>query len=364
MSLQAPWVLLLLLLLPLLILGIRRRSGRAAVKFSSLTGLGKGPVSLRLRLRPLMTLVRLLCLALLTLALARPRKGTTLAEISTEGIAIEAVVDRSGSMEAEMDYDGQKLNRLEVVKRVLSDFIKGDKRKFAGRTGDLIGLVTFARYADTVCPLILSHDVLLEMLRQTQIVKIRSEDGTAIGDAIALAAARLRKAEEEIQRRRAQLGLTDEELVAGPNSEAFRIKSKAIILLTDGRNNVGQYDPRQAAALAKEWGITIYTIGIGSSQAFQVVQTLLGPMKMPSQNDLDEGLLKAIAQDTGGFYGRADDAAALRQIVAKINEKEKTEVKAMQYTQYTEKFQWLAFPALVMLMLEIIGSCTIFRKIP
>ena len=263
-----------------------------------------------------------------------------------------------------MSYDGQKLNRLEVVKRVLADFIQGDRKMFGGRSGDLIGLVTFAKYADTICPLILSHDVLEEMLKQTQLVRIESEDGTAIGDAIALAAARLRKAEEEIVRRRSQLGLTEETLLAGPDSEAFRIKSKAIILLTDGRNNTGSYNPRQAAALAKEWGITIYTIGIGSDQAFRVMHTLLGPIKMPSRDDLDEGLLKTIAQDTGGFYGRADDAAALRQIIAEINEKEKTEVKAMQYTQYAEKFRWLAYPALVVLLLEILGSCTIFRKIP
>jgi len=364
MSLQAPWVLLLLLLLPALVWWELRRNSRAAVTFSSLRSLRHGPVSWRLRLRPLLLGLRLLCLALLITALARPRQGTVLAEISTEGIAIEAVIDRSGSMKAEMDYDGDKLNRLEVVKRVLADFIQGDDRRFSGRSGDLIGLVTFARYADTVCPLILSHDVLMEMLRQTQLVTIRSEDGTAIGDAIALAAARLRKAEEEIQRRRTQLGLTDESVLEGANREAFRIKSKAIILLTDGQNNVGDYDPLQAATLAEEWGITVYTIGIGSNQAFEVVQTLLGPMKVPTRNELDEGLLQAIAEKTGGFYGRADDAEALRKIVSEINEKEKTEVRAVQYTQYSEKFTWLAFPALVVLLLEVAASCTVFRKIP
>lgn len=364
MSLQAPWVLLLLLLLPALLWWERRRSHRAAVTFSSLRTLRHGPVSWRLRLRPLLLGLRVLGLALLIAAVARPRKGTVLAEISTEGIAIEAVIDRSGSMRAEMDYYGDKLNRLEVVKRVLADFIRGDERRFAGRSGDLIGLVTFARFADTVCPLILSHDVLLEMLRQTQLVTLRSEDGTAIGDAIALSAARLRKAEEEIQRRRTQLGLTDEAVLEGANSEAFRIKSKAIILLTDGQNNVGDYDPLQAAALAEEWGITVYTIGIGSSQAFEVRQTLLGPMKVPTRNELDEGLLKAIAEKTGGFYGRADDAEALQRIVAEINEKEKTEVKAVQYTHYSEKFTWLALPALLVLLLEILANCTIFRKIP
>jgi len=97
-------------------------------------------------------------MTLLIVALARPRKGTVLSEISTEGVAIEVVADRSGSMQAEMDYFGQKLNRFEVVKKVLSDFISGDKKGLTGRSSDLVGLVTFARYADTTCPLVLSHN--------------------------------------------------------------------------------------------------------------------------------------------------------------------------------------------------------------
>ena len=104
--------------------------------------------------------------------------------------------DPLGSMQAEMDFGG-KLNRLEVVKKVLSDFIEGDGKTLTGRSSDLVGLITFARYADTVCPLVLSHNVLLEFLKKTELVQIQSEDGTAIGDAIALAAARLKKAEEE-----------------------------------------------------------------------------------------------------------------------------------------------------------------------
>ena len=182
-----------------------RRKGTAAVRFPSLVDMKNCMISWRIRLMPLLTVARLLCVAVLIVALARPRKGTVLSEISTEGVAIEAVVDHSGSMETEMDYYGDKLNRLEVVKKVLSDFIEGDEKDLKGRTSDLIGLITFARYADTICPLVHSHNVLTEFLKKTEIVKIRSEDGTAIGDAIALAAARLRKAEEEIRQRRQQL---------------------------------------------------------------------------------------------------------------------------------------------------------------
>lgn len=364
MQWYTPWALLLFLTLPFLgYVTLRQRRG-AAVRFPSLVDMRSCPVSWRQRFRPALVAARLLCLALLILALARPRKGTVLSEISTEGVAIEAVVDRSGSMNTEMDYGNEKLNRLEVVKRVLADFIEGDEKGLGGRAGDLIGLVTFARYADTVCPLVLSHNVLTEFLKQTDIVTLRGEDGTAIGDAVALAAARLRKAEEELLRRNAQLGFGAQADESDAERAGFKIKSKAIILLTDGRNNTGDYDPKQAAELAAEWGIKIYTVGIGSAQSFATVNTLFGTFRMPTQDDLDEGLLKAMADKTGGFYGRADDAEALRKIVERINELEKTEVKSVQYTQYAEHFDRWTVPALVLLLLEMLAGCTVFRKIP
>jgi Ca-activated chloride channel family protein len=266
-------------------------------------------------------------------------------------------------MQAEMDYFGQNLNRFEVVKKVFSDFIAGDKKGLTGRSSDLVGLVTFARYADTTCPLALSHNVLLEFLKKTEIVNLRSEDGTAIGDAIALAAARLEKAEEELQRRKAQLVQAGEK-ISDEKESGFKIKSKIIILLTDGLNNAGQYDPLQAAELAKNWGIKIYTIGIGSDQAYATIQTPLGTYKMPTGQNLDEGLLKAIAERTGGFYGRANNAETLHQIVKKIDELEKTSVKSVQYTQYAELFGPWTLAALLILVLEILVSCTILRKVP
>ena len=340
-----------------------RRKGTAAVRFPSLVDMKRCLVSWRIRFRPLLTIARLLCVALLIVALARPRKGTVLSEISTEGVAIEAVVDHSGSMQTEMDYYGQKLNRLEVVKNVLSDFIEGDKKDLKGRSSDLIGLISFARYADTKCPLVHSHNVLLEFLKKTEIVTIRSEDGTAIGDAIALGAARLQKAEEEIQQRKKQL-VSSGEKISDAGESGFKIKSKVMILLTDGINNAGQYDPLEAAELAKKWGIKIYTIGIGSSQAYTTIQTPLGTYKMPTGQELDEGLLKAIAERTGAFYGRADDAKALRNIVEKIDELEKTEVKSVQYTQFAERFGPWTLTALLVLAAEMLASCTVFRKIP
>ena len=363
MQWHTPWAFLLFLALPFLGWAMLRKKRAATVKFPSLIDMRACPVSWRLCFRPVLVAVRLLCLALLILALARPRKGTVLSELSTEGVAIQVVVDRSGSMAAEMDYDGQKLDRLEVVKRVLADFFEGDGKGLGGRAGDLIGLITFARYADTICPLVLSHSILSEFLRTTEIVSIRSEDGTAIGDAIALAAARLKTAEEELRRRNAQLGFGDAQ---SPEKErgGFEIKSKVILLLTDGRNNTGDYEPLAAAELAAQWGIKIYTIGIGSAQSFTTVQTLLGTFRMPTQDDLDEKLLQAIAEKTGGFYSRATDGESLRDIVRRIDALEKTEMKSVQYTQYAERFGRWTLPALLLLGLEMLAGCTIFRKIP
>lgn len=363
MQLYSPWVLLLFLLLPVMAYLMLRRKRTAAVKFPSLVDIKNCHLSWRVRLRPLLTILRLVCMTLLIVALARPRKGTVLSEVSTEGVAIEAVVDRSGSMQTEMDYYGQKLNRLEVVKKVLADFIEGDKRDLHGRGSDLIGLISFARYADTKCPLVHSHDVLVEFLDKTEIVSIRSEDGTAIGDAIALAAARLKKAEEEIEFRKQQLISSGQE-ISETDESGFKIKSKVIVLLTDGDNNAGQYEPAEAAELAKEWGIKIYTIGIGSGLAYQTVPTFMGTYKVPVRQDLNETLLKSIADSTGGFYSRADDAESLRKIVKKIDELEKTEVKSVQYTQFAERFGPWTLAALVVLALEVLAGCTIFRKVP
>jgi len=354
-----PWALLLLLIVPVLGWFSFRKNRPAAVTFSSLNGMRDCPVSWRVRLRPVLIIARLLCITLLIIALARPRKGTVLSEISTEGVAIEIVVDHSGSMGAEMDYQGQKLNRFETSKKVLADFIIGGTGGLAGRSGDLLGLITFARYSDTVCPLVLGHNVLLEFLKNTDIVRVRSEDGTAIGDALALASARLQKAEEEIKQRNARFAGTID-----LKQDDYKIKSKAIILLTDGRHNAGQYTPMQAAELAKKWGIKIYTVGIGSGKAFNTIQTMMGTIRMPVEQDLDEPLLKAIAQATGGFYGRADDAEALREILKEIDRLEKTEVKSVQFTQYAERFGPWAFAAMIILLCEMLASCTIFRKIP
>jgi len=362
MEFYSPWVLLLLLLLPAMAYLMLRRKSTAAVRFPSLVDMRNCSLSWRIRLRPVLVIARLVCMGLLIVALARPRKGTVIAEISTEGVAIEAVVDRSSSMQDMMDYDGRKLNRLEVVKEVLSDFIEGDEKDLKGRSSDLIGLITFARYADTKCPLVHSHNVLTEFLRQTDIVEPGSiEDRTAIGDALALAAARLKKAEEEIQQRKAQLAASGGQ-ISDANEGGFKIRSKVIVLLTDGINNAGRYNPMEAAELAKKWGIKIYTIGIGSGRAYTARDAIFRRILMGQA--LDERLLKTIAERTGGFYSRADDGAALREIVKRIDEQEKTEIKSFEYSQFAERFGPWTLAALLVLGLEMLAGCTVFRKIP
>lgn len=359
------WILFLLILAPVTGWLMMRRKGRAQLRFSSLRDAGTVRKSWRIRFRRLLVVARILCIVLLVVALARPRKGSKIQKISTKGVILELVVDRSGSMEAQMKYENEQMTRLDVVKQVLEDFVRGG-RGLEGRPNDLLGLVTFARYADTTCPLVSSHDALLGYLEHTRIPQTREEDGTAIGDAIALAAARLHEAEKDITQRNARLTASSE----GEEEEIkpeFEIQSKAIVLLTDGRQNAGQRLPMAAAELAKEWGIKIYTIGISGKENFMTITDAFGSQRVipiPMGQTLDERLLKAIAERTGGFYGRADDDESLRKIVEKIDEQEQSEIESIEYSHYEERFGPWALAALAALALEMLMSCTLFRKIP
>ena len=349
---HSPWAFLFLLILPVLLLLRWKGSGSAAVKFSSTAKFDSCPATIRQRLRPVLFVARLACIVLLIVAMARPRKGTKIEQLSTEGVAMMIVADRSSSMGEQMRYEGQALNRLEVVKKVVADFIQGDGKDYKGRVGDMVGLVTYARYADTQCPLVRGNTIIADFLKQTKLVQIKSEDGTAIGDGIAVAAARLKKAEKQITEDQARLNA--QESGAEPD---FTIKSKVIVLLTDGVNNAGEYNPLEAAKMAGEWGIKIYAIGIGSETRQRGLFSLGG-------SSLDERLLKQIADQTGGFYARADNADQLRSIYKKIDELEKSEVKTIEYVDYAEQFGPWAMGALGLLLFEILASSTIFRKIP
>ncbi len=346
MIFHSPWLLLLLILIPPIFI-YQRRFVKGGLKISSAALRGKLPVSLRQRLMFIPVLLQAAALVLVVIAAARPQTVNSESRKVSEGIAIELVVDRSGSMAAEMIYKGKYLNRLEIVKDVISDFIFGDGRKLGGRENDLIGLVSFARYADTNFPLSLSHGPLEEFINGVKIVTEESEDGTSIGDAVTLAAARLKSLDE-----------------SDSSEEGYRIKSRIIILLTDGENNAGRRTPKEAAELAAEWGIKIYAVGIGGEESSIVVDSMFGAQRVPVGSNVDERTLKAAADISGGAYWTAGGAEAIREIYTEIDALEKSEVTSVEYTEYRELFSYFAASAIILIILRFILSASIFRRIP
>lgn len=345
MRFDSPWSFLLLLVLALVLALYLRARGGGSLRFSSVDHARHVRRSFRQRWIRLPLLLRVVVLILLTVALARPQEGREQVRDVSKGVAIEMVVDRSGSMGAEMEFGGERLNRLEVVKRVFAEFV-------TGRPNDMIGMISFARYADTVCPLTLAHGALNEFINHLQLVTQRDEDGTAIGDGIALAAARLKTAAETIGRQ------TDQK------NKDFEIKSKIIILLTDGQNNAGKRRPAEAAALAKKWGIKIYTIGVGGEEGVMRQPSLFGSFLVRLGEGVDKKTLQSLAETTGGIFRMAEDADSLRAVYREIDGLERSEVESIRYLDYREKFQPFLLIALGLLILEILLTNTVFRKIP
>ncbi len=351
MHFESPWVFLLLLLIPFLI-GLKHfRIKGGSIRFSSVGNASIAGKSLRRKLLWLPAFMRIVALVLLIIALARPQTGREQIREISKGVAIEMLVDRSGSMKAELEYFGKQMTRLEVVKRVFKDFVLGGSKDLPGRPNDFIGMIVFARYPDTVCPLTLAHGALPAFLKNVKLVQTREEDGTAIGDALALAAARLKTAEKSLKQ---QMDLSD----------IYEIKSKVIVLLSDGENNCGKRSPLQVAEIAADWGIKIYTIAIGGGEAVTSVRTPFGVYKMPSRQRVDTKTLELIAEKTGGFFRKAEDAESLHEIYAEIDKMEKSEVESIRFVDYKESFLRFALAGLLLLACEIVLNCTLFRKIP
>ena len=347
-------VLLLPMVVVLVGLSLRTRN-KSTVLFSSIVTFKSLPVTWMQRIRRTLPWFYGAGLVLLTIALARPQAGKSESRMSGDGIAIEIVLDVSGSMEAlDFELDGQNVNRLEAVKHVITDFVIGsDDDKLAGRKDDLIGVVAFGGFADSKCPLTLDHGALVDIIDSLQIPKpVRDRQGrilnaesmqeelaTAIGDGLALAADRLRDT----------------------NS-----KSKVMVLLTDGDNNAGAIEPREAAAIAKELGIKVYTIGIGRNDVVPVPQedefgrTVL----VPARFRIDEELLREIAQTTGGTYFHASDSAGLAEVYSAIDRLEKSRVEESKYSEYTELFRWFAGSGLALIVAVNILLETRFRSLP
>ncbi len=324
--------LLLLLLIPV-IWRLYRRGQRTGVLFAPmqrLPGTRRGWRHLARALLPFLFLVGLIGAVI---AAARPRTVLSRIKQTKDVIAIQMVVDVSGSMEAldlsEKTPTGLRYRtRLDVVKNTFADFV-------TKRPDDLIGLVSFAGYASTRSPLTPDHDALLHVLKGVEIPD-QDLDGegnprdmeellTAIGDALATAVARLRKSEP---------------------------KSKIIVLLSDGESNTGLIQPAQATAMAKELEIKVYTIGVGTSGlAPFFARDRFGRRKIERvEVSMDETQLKEIAEQTGGRYFNVSDPKGLEQALEEIDTLEKTEVDSSSYVQFKELFPWFLVPAVAVLL--------------
>ena len=350
-----PLAFLLLIAIPV-ILFFHFRKKRAGVRFSSVKNAGRAGVSLRQRLSIIPLILRLLALAALTVAIARPQEGKEQVRDKSKGVAIEMVMDHSSSMSLVRKSGGRTMSRLDIAKEAFAEFVSGNKNDLEGRFQDLIGMVTFARYPDTSCPLTLAHGALLKFNENIKtVIPGSGEDGTSIGDGVALAAARLRTAEATLA-----------EQLQGEESD-YQIKSKVIILLTDGEDTgIGKRSPLQAAELAKEWGIRIYTIGITGENWYQQVEdafgrTVLQPVRT---GYFDTSVLERMAETTGGITRTAQDIDSLRDVYREIDAMEKSEIESLRYLDYRELFLPFVFLALFFLAAEAALSATVFRRIP
>ncbi len=305
----------------------QKRIRSASIKYSDLKIVKRSARTGRSRFRFILTVLRIAAVALLIVAFARPQAGTENREVSSEGIDIMLALDVSGSMKAE-DFKPQ--NRLYVAKEEIKKFV-------SKRVSDRIGLVIFSASSFTQCPLTLDYGVLLTFLDQVKFGMIK--DGTAIGMALANGINRLRESPS---------------------------KSKVIVLLTDGVNNAGQIDPLTAAGIAKTMGVKIYTIGVGKpgNAMYPVDDPIFGKRYVYMPNEIDEDVLTEIANKTGGKYFRARSRDELSEIYDEIDKMERTEIKVKEYVQYRELFVLFVYLGLALLVLEILLSQTIFRKIP
>lgn len=324
---QPEW-LLLLALLPLFG-GLRWRAARkrrGGLRFSNTLAARAAPATLWTRLRWLPGALRLAALGLGILALARPQVQDVSRERFAEGVDIVLALDTSTSMRAQ-DF---RPNRFEAARDVATEFIQS-------RVSDRVGLVVFAAKAYTQAPLTLDYDFLQRMLSEVEVGVI--EDGTAIGTAISVATARLKDSEAE---------------------------SKVVIVLTDGQNNRGEVDPVTASEVAQALGVRVYAIGVGAYGEAPVVvdHPLAGRQRQMMPVEIDEDMLRTVADNTGGQYFRATNKEALREIYREIGDLETTEIEERIYTDYDERYPLFLWPALALLLLEVLLRATRLRRFP
>lgn len=331
MTFAHPYLLLLLLLLPVLAWLQGRRGQNSAFLYSSVQLVKPISGLSRSRAGRILLMLRWLSLALFIIALAQPRliKGESSRRAS--GIDIVIALDLSGSMASEdFELNRQRVNRLTIAKDVLQKFIMQ-------RPADRIGLVAFAGKAYVASPLTFDHDFLLQNLERLRLGMI--EDRTAIGSGLTSSLNRLRD---------------------------LKSKSKIVILMTDGQNNAGKVPPLTAAEVAQTLKIKVYTIGVGTRGTAPMPYVNVFGQKDYQQVkvDIDEETLTQVAERTGGKYFRADNSENLRKIYAEIDRLEKTDFEVKKYQQFEELFHWVILSGLFVLLLEIILSQTVWRKLP
>jgi Ca-activated chloride channel family protein len=318
------WLLLLVPIVAVIIYIIHKKR-RTTLTISTTQAVRYIPLSWKVKFRPLVPILQLASLALMIIGLARLQKVNIQEYIETEGIDIVISMDISGSMLAE-DF---KPNRLEAAKETAKNFIKD-------RVGDRVGLVIFSGESFTQCPITIDHNVVRQQI--DLITNGMLEDGTAIGMGLATGVDRLKDAKG---------------------------KSKILILLTDGVNNTGKIDPSIALELAKAYDVKVYTIGIGTmGKALFPVQTPLGVKKELVEVEIDEPLLKQIAEETGGKYFRATDNNKLSKIYEQIDRLEKSKVELQVYAEHKDMFQYFIILSLACILLATILQFTIFKKLP
>ena len=341
MSFLHPW--LLLFILPALWL-MRRRRTRTAITVASEQQWSNRP-SGKAKWLWLPARLRQVSVILILIALARPQASSSYDAQISEGIAIQMLVDVSSSMDmSSTEINGARSSRMEVAKTMVEQFIAGDGEELNGRPDDLIGLITFARYADTRSPLTFGHTALLQIVRNLEIQERPNEDGTAYGDALAIAAARLNNMDEL----RTSLNA----------SEIDSIESRIIILLTDGENNSGTHLPIESAGLAKAWGCRIYSISLGDSANSSAQAPNIEALTAAEQ------VLKHISQETGGIFRQAFDAESLRSVYREIDHLERSKISIQQFERLAEWF-WLPLAiSLATLLSALILEATCLRVVP
>ena len=328
---NSAYLLLMLLVIPCVIWYVLRgRKRRAAMSVPTVSMYGGMRKSWKYYLLHVPFILEMAAIVLLSLILARPQTTDRWQDTEIEGIDIMLAVDVSTSMLAE----DLKPNRIEAAKQVASEFING-------RPNDNIGLTIFAGEAFTQCPMTVDHAILLNMFQNVSsdiAAKGIIEDGTAIGMGLANAISRLK------------------------DSQA---KSKVIILLTDGSNNRGEISPTTAAEMAKSFGIRVYTIGVGTNgTAPYPVQTAYGKQYVNIAVEIDENVLRQIAQTANGQYYRATSNSKLKEVYDEIDKLERTKLQVKEFSKNQEEYQTLALALLLCLLAAILLKQTVLRTIP